>query len=210
MMTDTLILHGLITGLLISLLMFGPSFFMILKTTLHRGLRNGLIFSSGSLIADIGIFCLVYSGISLFYESYTFKIIFSLAGGSLILFYGIKTMTKGKIPKDNEVKGKRKIKYLLISEGFLMNALNPAAYIMWVTVIGTLGVEQPWGEENPVNFIPFMFLGMMLLETLKVFIVKQLGLLATERLLMLMIKVIGIILIALSARIFYSFVMLII
>ncbi|MFH0896412.1 MAG: LysE family transporter [Bacteroidota bacterium] len=209
-MTDTLILHGLITGLLISLLMFGPSFFMILKTTLHRGLRNGLIFSAGSLIADIGIFILIYSGISLFYESFLFKIIFSLIGGSLILFYGIRTLTKGEIPKDSEVKGKRKIKFLLISEGFLMNALNPAAYIMWVTVIGTLGVEQPWGDENPVDFIPFMFLGMVLLETLKVFVIKQLGLLATERLLSLMIKVIGIVLIILSIRIFYTFVMLLI
>jgi threonine/homoserine/homoserine lactone efflux protein len=92
-----LILKAVGTGLILSL-MIGPAFFLLLETSIKKGIRAALSFDLGVLISD-----LIYILIAYIFYAEVSKLIdgehtenLKLIGGILFLIYGLVSIFKNK------------------------------------------------------------------------------------------------------------------
>ena len=125
-----LVIKGVVTGFLLSI-MVGPVFFVLLETSIRRGVRAALAFDLGVLLSDV-IYVLVafvfYSQVSAIMvgeRQDSLKIV----GGVLFIIYGIVTYIKK--PKESALDEVGNVihkssDYLILAlKGFFLNFANP-------------------------------------------------------------------------------------
>lgn len=152
-MLDILI-KGIITGFILSI-MIGPVFFLLLETSIRKGVRAAIAFDLGVLLSD-----LIYILIALIFYAQVTKItsgeygnIISIVGGIILIIFGSVTLLKkpkeDKKEADKQLNNQTKDLILLGLKGFLLNFANPGVIFYWITVIA-LGAD---GKKNPNNAI---------------------------------------------------------
>lgn len=196
-----LIIKGIVTGFILSI-MIGPVFFVLLETSIRRGARAALSFDLGVLVSDVLYILIAY----IFYSEVAALTsgensgILKLVGGILFIIYGIFTyFKKVKEMKVDEV-GKiiqRTSDYAILAlKGFLLNIANPMVIFYWFSVM-TLGAKESAAEGGNDGSM-FFFLTLILItffsvDLLKIFGAKKLRPLVTDRLLVALNHLIGIV-----------------
>lgn len=195
-----LIFKGIATGFILSI-MIGPVFFVLLETSIRKGIKAAIAFDLGVLLNDLVYIAIAY----LFYNQVEQlsvgedNSIVKLVGGSLFLGYGVYNFFK-------EVKGitvetdktvARDIKgYLLLAlKGFLLNLANPMVVFYWFSVM-TLGAKNAAEGDNESGM--FLFLAAILvtffsIDFLKIIGAKSLRPLVTPKLLRGLNRFIGVV-----------------
>lgn len=179
--------------------MIGPVFFVLLETSIKKGIRAAIAFDIGVLLSDL-VYILI--ALNFYFEVQNLtegenQHLLKIIGGTLFVVYGIVTFFKkakaskkdsdGKIVKDtSDYK-------LLALKGFLLNIANPLVIFYWFSVM-TLAEKTEGDSTAPVIF----FLGIILLtffsfDLLKIVVAKQLRPLMTDNLLRALNQVIGIV-----------------
>ena len=141
-----LIAKGIVTGFVLSI-MIGPVFFVLLETSIRKGIRAAIAFDLGVILNDI-----VYIAIAFFFYNQVESLssgqdnsLLRLIGGVLFIAYGIynffKHVKEFDLEDDNDdVKNSRG--YLLLAlKGFLLNLANPLVVFYWFSVM-TLGAKD--------------------------------------------------------------------
>lgn len=199
-----LVIKGIVTGFILSI-MIGPVFFVLLETSIRRGMRAGLALDLGVLISDLVYIMIAY----VFYSEVSALMsgenqgLLKLIGGILFLIYGVVTWFK----KPKEVKvdavGNTITKpgdYVMLSlKGFLLNFANPLVIFYWFSVI-TLGAKNSGHADGHDDSI-LLFLGIILItffsfDLLKIVGAKKLRPLVTDKLLVALNHTIGIVFVA--------------
>ena len=130
------ILKGFTFGLLLSISV-GPVLFSILKQSLNNGHRGGLIFIFGVSASDISLVLVSNVFTELFNSLSVYKTEVGVAGCIFLVSMGIYFLFFKKV-KVNEA-GKQEFKFRkrdyakIFFSGYLMNTLNPAVFIFWIT-----------------------------------------------------------------------------
>ncbi len=196
-----LILKGIVTGFILSI-MIGPVFFVLLETSIRRGVRAAMMFDLGVFISDVVYILIAY----VFYSQVSSLIsgekqgILKLIGGILFLIYGIVTFfKKAKEMKVDEVGNviQNSSDYVMLAlKGFLLNFANPLVIFYWFSVM-TLGAKNSNYAESHENSILF-FLAVILItffsfDLLKIFGAKKLRPFVTDKLLVTLNHLIGIV-----------------
>ncbi len=182
--------------------MIGPVFFVILETSIRRGVKAALALDLGVLISDLVYILIAY----VFYSEVSGLIngenkgILKLIGGILFIIYG--AFTYFKKPKEEKVDEVGNVVqnstdyFMLALKGFLLNFANPLVIFYWFSVItmGAKNSEHAGTNENSILF----FLGVILVtffsfDLLKILGAKKLRPLVTERLLVALNQLIGIV-----------------
>lgn len=195
-----LILKGVVTGFILSI-MVGPVFFVLLETSIRKGVKAAVAFDLGVLLNDI-----IYIAIAFFFYNQVEQLsegddnsILMLIGGALFLAYGAYSFVKKAEGVTVEASGEstRNIKgYLFLAlKGFLLNLANPMVVFYWFSVM-TLGVNNSSMDEGSNDM--FMFLGTILItffsiDFLKILGAKKLRPLVTKRFLKILNRIIGVI-----------------
>lgn len=196
-----LILKGLVTGFVLSI-MIGPVFFILLETSIRRGVRAAIAFDAGVLVSDI-IYILIAS--VFYYEVQDLaggknNEIAKVIGGILFLIYGVytffKKLKKTTLDDDGNVIHNQKDYLFLFLKGFLLNFANPMVIFYWFSVM-TLAIKKTHvanGESAPILF----FIGIILvtffsIDLLKIVGAKRLRPLVTDNLLKALNHLIGIV-----------------
>ena len=156
-----LILKGIVTGFILSI-MIGPVFFVLLETSIRRGVRAAMMFDLGVFISDVVYILIAY----VFYSQVSSLIsgekqgILKLIGGVLFLIYGVVTFfKKAKEMKVDEVGNviQNSSDYVMLAlKGFLLNFANPLVIFYWFSVM-TLGAKDSnyaESHENSIRKIP--------------------------------------------------------
>ncbi len=196
-----LTIKGIVTGFILSI-MIGPVFFVILETSIRRGVKAALALDLGVLISDLVYILIAY----VFYSEVSGLIngenkgILKLIGGILFVIYG--AFTYFKKPKEEKVDEVGNIVqnstdyFMLALKGFLLNFANPLVIFYWFSVItmGAKNSEHAGTNENSILF----FLGVILItffsfDLLKILGAKKLRPLVTEKLLVALNHLIGIV-----------------
>ena len=198
---DELILKGIVTGFVLSI-MIGPVFFVLLETSIRRGVRSALAVDLGVLISDI-IYILIafvfYSEVSALAKGDNQHLL-KIIGGVLFFVYGIVTFFKKtkKIEVDAIGNPVQKVgDYVLLAlKGFLLNMANPLVIFYWFSVM-TLGTKNS-ASNDPQEASILFFLGVILVtffsfDLLKIFGAKKLRPLVTDKLLVALNHLIGIV-----------------
>ena len=147
-----LLIGGIGLGLVLSL-MLGPVFFVLLETSIQKGIKSALYLDLGVLLSDIVYITFAYLFVNqvagLMESEYSNYL--TIVGGICFIFFGIYTLRKkvsinigdDKILDNDEILKKNKnmktnSPLSTILKGFLLNAVNPGVLFYWLTIIGTL------------------------------------------------------------------------
>ena len=136
---------------------FGPLFFVLLETSISKGLKQAFFMDLGVVCSDIVFFSIAYLGASKIITEENQPALFIL-GGVMLSAYGALSFIKTQQKKNKIKKGKAIDKKNLISfpiKGFLLNIINIAVLFFWT---GLLFVIGPKFEMNPIKVWTFFLL----------------------------------------------------
>lgn len=196
-----LIIKGIVTGFILSI-MIGPVFFVLLETSIRRGVKAAMAFDLGVLFSDV-VYILIayvfYSQVSALMEGEKQDLLKIIGGALFIVYGGVTYFKKTKEMKVDEVgnvvhKGSDYI--VLALKGFFLNFANPLVIFYWFSVI-TLGAKKAAHAETNDDAILF-YLGVILItffsfDLLKIFGAKKLRPLVTDKVLVILNHFIGIV-----------------
>ena len=187
-------------GFLLSVMM-GPVFFILIETSIRRGIRAAVAFDLGVLISDAIyiLFAKIFIIEVTLIDTTENKILFAFIGGGLFMVYGVYNFFKkyqiSDQPNEESYDPEKKDYLKLFLKGFLLNFANPLVIFYWFSVI-TLANQSIGTAEG--EFKQFVFLGVILVtfflfDLLKIIGAKQLKPLMTPFLFKQMNRLIGIV-----------------
>lgn len=165
------------TGLILSI-MFGPVFFVLLETSIRRGIRAALAFDAGVFVSDliyILIAYLFFSEIANFAQGKNEHIL-RIIGGLLFMVYGVLNFFKPpKEPKQddsgNVIHNSRDYMVLFV-KGLLLNLANPLIVFYWFSVMALAAKESTTTE---IYAPMLLYLGTLLFVFFSIDIMKIFG-----------------------------------
>ena len=172
-----IILKAIVTGFILSI-MIGPVFFVLLETSIRKGIRAALSFDLGVLVSDV-IYILIayvfYSEVSSLTKGENESLL-KLIGGSLFMVYGVITFIK--TPKDHSDQDLGKIMHttkdyiMLFIKGLILNMANPMVIFYWFSVMA-LGAKT----DSTVSFSTQMliYIGTLLTVFFSIDVLKIIG-----------------------------------
>ena len=194
-------------GFLLSV-MVGPVFFVLLETSITKGIRAALALDIGVFISDILyiMFALSFVDQISSINSGENKLIFGFIGGSIFIIYGIFYFFKKSKMVDLTLEAENTSKevgvapkdYLLLGlKGFILNIANPAVIFYWLSILSLAAQSVPDNTKNPNTWI-LLFISILLgtyfsIDVLKVFTAKRLRTLVNQNLLNALNILIGVI-----------------
>lgn len=195
-----LVVKGIVTGFILSI-MVGPVFFVLLETSIRKGVRAALAFDLGVLLSDV-IYVLIayvfYSQVSGLVSGSKNELL-KLVGGVLFLIYGVITYFKKSkeiaLDEVGNIVHKSSDYVMLALKGFFLNFANPMVIFYWFSII-TLGAKNPGPEEGPntiLFYIAIILITFFSFDLLKIFGAKKLRPLVTDKVLIILNHLIGIV-----------------
>ena len=194
-------------GFLLSV-MVGPVFFVLLETSITKGIRAALALDIGVFISDVLyiMFALSFVDQITSINSGENKLIFGFIGGSIFIIYGIFYFFKKSKMADLTLEAENTSKevaaapkdYLLLGlKGFILNIANPAVIFYWLSILSLAAQSIPDNTKNPNTWI-LLFISILLgtyfsIDVLKVFTAKRLRTLVNQNLLNALNILIGLI-----------------
>ena len=205
------IVKGLLLGLILSI-SIGPVIFAILKQSLTNGHKAGYAFVAGVSASDITLLTICNVFTALFTLVLSHKAIIAMVGAAFLLLMGLYTLIFKKITLDavgddkDKTMRKRDLFGIFVS-GYLMNTLNPSVFLFWFAWTAAIGSSA--SESNNPLFYKLIVFGTCLLfvltsDLLKVILAGALRPRLTEKNLILINRLSGIIILIFSVALFYS------
>ena len=138
---------------------FGPIFFILLETSITRGIKQAVFMDFGVIVSDLLFFSLAYFGASKIATEENQPALF-LLGGVILSVYSVisfinNAVKNKKIKKEKAVEETRLFKYVI--KGFLLNIINISYLVIWAGVIVWFG---PKVEMSPVKIWTFFFVSV--------------------------------------------------
>ncbi|MDF3028316.1 MAG: Lysine exporter protein [Fluviicola sp.] len=199
-----ILLKGILTGFILSI-MIGPVFFLLLETSIRKGIRAAIAFDIGVFLSDF-----IYIIIALIFYSEVSKItsgeyghIISIVGGIILMIFGLVTLLKkpkeDKKEAEKQLNNQKKDMILLGLKGFLLNFANPGVIFYWITVIA-LGADGKKNANEAIDestywYILIIMVTFFSVDMLKIFGAKKLRPFITENVLVGLNRLIGLIII---------------
>ena len=202
-----LIVGGVGLGLILSI-MLGPVFFILLETSIKKGVRSALFMDFGVFLSDLLYISIAYVFVNQVAEFKENKNIFWLliVGGVVFIIFGFMTMRtkvlrrKKRGINPNDLKSNNY--FTTMVKGFFLNAVNPGILFYWLTIISTIrGKEKlDWCSEDATVLI---YLGVILftfftVDVFKIFGAEKLKNVLTPAWMRIINKVLGIILVCIG------------
>ena len=187
--------------------MIGPVFFVLLETSIRKGIKAALAFDLGVLLNDIAYIAIAF----LFYnqvEQLTKgddNSVLRLIGGILFLAYGTYNFfkeVKGIVVEEDGAVAENFKGYLLLGlKGFLLNLANPMVIFYWFSVmtLGAKDAKDGGSSYSMILFIVTILITFFSIDVLKIIGAKSLRPLVTDRLLKGLNRLIGIVFVAFGA-----------
>jgi len=188
-------------GFLLSV-MVGPVFFVLLETSITKGVRASLYLDLGVFISDViyilfaFIFAAQIKGFT--NDASNNNFILGIIGGILFVGYGIYTLffkSKNEITaKSKSTTIKNADSLVLGIKGFMLNFANPAVLFYWIGIIAQ--GNQITDKDHPgqlIIFVSLVLLTYFAMDVLKILGAKKLRPLVTGALLLALNRLIGII-----------------
>lgn len=205
------ILDGLWQGAIMSLLSFGPAFFLLINTSIRDGFRKGLSMALGVFLSDLAIILLIHFGLASLFENLMFKKVFSLAAGISMIFMGINALRYQykAFLKSYYKRGKSSASLL---KGFGMNLINPFIVVLWLVVMASVSLDYDpqkahYSSSILVNLMSILLM-IFILDTSKVYLSSFLGKKLNKRIFYSLNKYMGLILIGIGVYFLYHFLQL--
>ncbi|WP_066757151.1 LysE family translocator [Crocinitomix algicola] len=177
-----IIIGGLGYGLLLSI-MVGPAFFILVETSITKGIKAALFLDLGVLISDlvyVTIAFLFFREVNALMESDN-RYILRIIGGTAFILFGIFNLLKtrqknvlptNKFPKAETLRATNPV--MMVLKGFMINALNPGVLFYWLSLM-TLIPEAPENLKIDHVYTQMIYIGIILVTFFSVDVLKISG-----------------------------------
>lgn len=189
-------LEGTILGFSLALLFgFGPAFFALIQTGIHRGFWPGVLLASGIFLNDFIIVIIsLFGATSIFKDTQNYQIM-GIVGGFLLIIFGIVTYLK-KTTLDESENQKIDIKsphpLIYIGKGFLLNAANPFVWIFWLSIVVGMTARFDAHKSDLVIFFAGTLSVVFTTDVIKTYAASKFKKFATHKFLIIINKIAGI------------------
>lgn len=195
-------LNGLFTGLVL-MLAVGPSFFFLIRLGMNRGFLTGLSFAFGIFLSDVVLITLIVYGFSALFSQLWFKEVFSYVTAVVVLAAGLYTLLKPQ--KDYSLQlGETKSRYYYIFQGFGLNIINPFTIGVWLVVLANAQAEFGYHGFRRLLFVAGMLTMVLFMDSMKAFLAKQLSRVLTTKVMKMVNRSIGFLLLGASVYFFWE------
>jgi threonine/homoserine/homoserine lactone efflux protein len=197
------LLKGILFGLLLAVLI-GPVFFALLQTSIHKGFRSGVLLAIGISLSDTLYVLICYIGFLQLFENAQFQESLAMAGGMIMLMFGISALLKPVSSKaglllDNPKPGT----YRYIIKGFALNAINPFVVLFWVGVMSMVSVQEKFEGIQVFLFFVGTISTVFLTDVAKAYVAHRLSRYLTHHVLTWMNRGVGVALLGFGLRLIY-------
>ena len=192
------LIEGAILGLTLAFLFgFGPAFFALIQTALHRGFWQGILLAFGIFLNDAMVVVLSLLGsVHLIKGSENYKVL-GIIGGSVLIVFGIVTfLRKPVLNQNNQEETDNNHPALYIGKGFLLNLANPFVWLFWLAVTASATASYKADTYSLTVFFSTALGVIFSTDMLKVFMASRFKRLLTARFLFLINKIAGVGLVA--------------
>ncbi|MAQ75863.1 MAG: lysine transporter LysE [Aquimarina sp.] len=193
-------IEGYLVGLGM-IIFIGPVFFLLLNSSVQYGRKAGVSVAVGIIVSDIFCVWLCHLGLSVFFNATENQLWIGITGGFLLFFLGIYYLIKTSFSKQIIMSVKSLFGFFI--KGFSINFFNPFVFAVWIALF-QLGNSKFKNTPSFWIFIMAILFGILTTDLLKVFFSQKLRNLLSEQRLLLFSKIIGLILIVFSIRVFYT------
>ena len=195
--------NGLLFGLLLALLI-GPVFFALIQTSIQKGFSAGCSMAVGIALSDALYVLIASLGVAALTESKDFQVWLGLAGGTIMLVFGLVNLFK-KVVFRQESSEKEERGGLLkqFIKGFMLNGINPFVLLFWIGIASMLKLNYSYSLAQEVSFFSGIVLTVFLLDLVKSFVAHKLRKILSLRFMVWMNRIVGIALVLFSFRLFY-------
>ena len=110
----------------------GPVFFTLLRNSLQKGVKDGLITALGIVVSDIAVAGICYYFAGSFLGQYVELPIVKFIAAAILISFGISFIRK----PINEISGNpiqaTRGRFKSFAQGFIVNFANPAVFLLWI------------------------------------------------------------------------------
>lgn len=188
----SLITSAILLGIFLSLILIGPVFFLLIETSLTKGVKPAIALEAGVISADL--LCIIIShrgskGLLDFIDAH--PSIYMLAG-FVIFIYGLyNILSRGNL----HLKGATNIVttnyFKTFMNGFLLNLVNIGVIVFWLTTVVLISTQYP----KPSDFYTYMaclIITMVCVDFLKIFLANNFQSKLTDQIVYRIKKIVGI------------------
>lgn len=198
--------QGILGGLLLAVLI-GPVFFALIQTTVEKGFFHGVFLALGIVLSDATYCFICYLGISSVIDNEEVKAYMALAGGIILIAFGIiylfRPVANKGVRKPTDTSKTTLAKEIL--KGFMLNGINPGVLIFWIGIISTVSANPTYGNAQGVfTFAIGILITVFGTDILKAYLANKLSRLVTPQFMRIMNRVVGIALFCFGCYMFFQ------
>jgi threonine/homoserine/homoserine lactone efflux protein len=178
----------------------GPVFFVLIETSIVKGVRAAIVFDLGVILGDIVFILIAYfSSYQLLHKIKDDPSLFFF-GGMVMLTYGIISLirdnkAKKKIIEIDDEEIKKNNYFGLFLKGFFLNFINIGVLGTWLLIIISVGPQLDMDKTRIFVFFTSIILVYFAIDIIKIVLAKQLQSKLTTARIFLIKRIISIILI---------------
>jgi len=166
--------NALLIGCTISLFSYGAVFIMLINIALKYGFKKALLFETGHLLSILFVMVLVNFGFIKFIHLNLIEKFLNLLGGVFLIVFGIFTYIKSVEYKMIE-KSNVQTNLQYITQGFVINILNPTNLIIWIGIFGSTSLINHYTQFDNFIFGLLTLIGIAFIDLAKVIVVTRIG-----------------------------------
>lgn len=198
-------LGGISMGLVLSA-MIGPVFFSLVQGSLQHGFRYSAALALGVLVSDSLYVLVTYFGLQLFSEIDYFEIILGYLGGLILMGFGIQSLLKKSVDRISTggIELLRARKRSAFAKGFGINGINPFVLLFWISIVGTVELKENFQSREITLYYVGILLTVFAIDLLKALVAKQMAPWVTPRVMWILNKLVGLIIIGFGLRMIWT------
>ncbi|TDQ18863.1 threonine/homoserine/homoserine lactone efflux protein [Algoriphagus boseongensis] len=201
---ESSLLEGVSMGLLLSVIV-GPVFFTLITNSLQHGFRYAMVLALGILCSDTLYVLLTYFGVKLLADVSLFEKILGYVGGLILIGFGLKSLLKKRVERPNTggLSFSNLSKKTAFAKGFGVNGVNPFVLLFWISIASLVSLKVNWTKGNVFAYYSGILVTVFCIDLLKAFIAKQLSRFVTPRVMGILNKTVGLLIIFYGVRMIY-------
>lgn len=195
------LLEGMSMGLLLSAIV-GPVFFTLIQSSMEHGFYYATVLAFGILVSDSIYVILTFFGVKFLADTTYFELVLGYVGGAILVGFGISSLLKKKMirPNTGGIEITLRSKRTAFAKGLGVNGINPFVLLFWISIASLVTLNSEWSGGQILNYYAGILLTVFALDILKAFLAKQLSHLMTPRLMWLLKKGVGVVMIFFGLR----------
>ncbi|MCB9232503.1 MAG: LysE family transporter [Bacteroidia bacterium] len=182
-------LQGYLAGLALVVLI-GPVLFVLIQSTLQYGKASGFMVAFGIFVSDIIAVVLCTYGAGNFFQHPASQFWLAMGSSIILLGFGLKYLLSPSMKDPGELKITRKGLIGFFLKGFAVNFINPFVFMVWLGIIGMAETTHGAGE-GLFLFLTGTLLGILTLDTAKVFLAHKIRPLLQPKILKVIFRISG-------------------